>query len=201
MVTTETRNANTPALAISAPAASNPGPLGLAGFAAPWLILSFVNAGVLDVSALVGAVLPIGLFSGGLGMIIAGVLESRRGNTFGTTAFVTYGAFWLAFAGYIQFFSTNASAAATGMFVLVFAIISAYLTLAAVRVSVVVFLMFVSLTLSYTVLTIASFASSADIQHIGGWLGVFASVFAFYGSAATVVNDTWKRVVLPTFPR
>ncbi|TCO44774.1 acetate uptake transporter [Actinocrispum wychmicini] len=195
MTTTATRNATTTAVTATS---ADPGPLGLAGFAAPFLVLSFVNAGVLDVSALVATVVPIGLFYGGLTQILAGILEFRRGNTFGVTVFATYGAFWLAFAGYTEFFSTNASAAATGMFVLVFAIVTAVFAVAAARIGKVTFVVFLLLALTFADLTIASFASSREIQHVGGWLGVLAAVAALYASAATLVNDTWKRAATTT---
>src|SRR5262249_31044279 len=69
---------------------ADPGPLGLAGFAATTMVLSFVNAGLINAAA-VNAVLGLALFYGGLGQLIAGVMEYRRGNTFGVTAFCTYG--------------------------------------------------------------------------------------------------------------
>jgi uncharacterized protein len=179
---------------------ADPGPLGLAGFAATTLVLSFINAGILDAGA-IAAVLPLALFYGGLGQLLAGLLEFRRGNTFGTTAFTTYGAFWLAFAFYQWFFvKPTTPASATGMFLLVFAIVTAYLTIAAIRVSGAVLAVFVLLTLTFLLLAIGAFASSTGITHIGGILGIITAVAAFYTSAAIVVNETWKRAVLPVFP-
>jgi succinate-acetate transporter protein len=184
-----------------ASAIANPSALGLASFAGPALLLSFVNAGVLDASALVASIVPIGMFYGGLIQILAGILEFRRGNTFGTVAFGTYGAFWLSFAAYTRWFSTNASAAATAYFILMFVLITAFLAVAAVRVNVVVCLVFTFQTLSFAILTIASFRSSREIQHVGGWVELVAAFIALYAAGAILVNDTWKRTVLPLFPR
>ena len=183
---------------------ADPGPLGLVGFAATTFVLSFVNAGLVSESVLY-AVLPLALFYGGLAQFMAGMWEFRKGNTFGATAFPTYGAFWMGFAFYVWFFLpkiTDASAAntATGLFLLVFTIVTAYLTVAAVRTSGAVLIVFIALTLTFLFLTIGKFANSAGIGHIGGWIGIITAILAFYASFAVVTNQTWKRTVLPVFP-
>lgn len=186
----------------SAPTA-DPGPLGLAGFAATTLVLSVTNAGLVDASVAL-AVLPLALFYGGLAQFMAGMWEFRNGNTFGATAFPTYGAFWMAFAFYAWFFQDKVPAQfvgeATGMFLLVFALITGYLSLAAMRTSGAVLIVFIALTLTYLFLCIGEFAGSKGIGHIGGWIGIITAILAFYASAAVVTNATWKRTVLPVFP-
>jgi uncharacterized protein len=199
MASTETRpaaaHATAPALGLA-----DPSPLGLAGFAATTLVLSFVNTGIVAAGA-AAAVLPLALFYGGLAQLLAGMLEYRRGNTFGTMAFSTYGAFWLAFAFYEWFFAKSSTpASATGLFLIVFAVITAYLTMAALRVNGAVLTVFVLLTLTFVALAIGAFAQATAITKVGGWLGVVTAIAAFYTSAAVVVNETWKRVVLPVFP-
>jgi hypothetical protein len=185
--------------ATTAVAPADPGPLGLAGFAATTLVLSFVNAGIVGGTG-VNAVLPLALFYGGLAQLIAGILEYRRGNTFGVTAFGTYGAFWIAFAFYLWQFHGTPLGSATGMFLIVFAIVTAYLTLAALRINGALVVVLTLLTLTYLVLAIAAFANSAGIAKVGGIIGIVTAIAAFYTSAAVVVNATWKRVVLPVFP-
>ncbi|HEX4701332.1 MAG TPA: acetate uptake transporter [Pseudonocardiaceae bacterium] len=199
MATTETRNA---AATAAAQTSADPGPLGLAGFAATTFVLMFVKVGIVD-AAVVAAVLPLALFYGGLGQLLAGLLEYRRGNTFGTTAFCTYGAFWLGFVFYVWFFAKDAgthAGTAAGMFELMFGIVTAYLTIAALRVSGAVLTVFVLLTLTFVVLAIGDLATSNGITKVGGVIGILTALAAFYTSAAIVINDTWKRVVLPTFP-
>jgi succinate-acetate transporter protein len=198
MATTETRR-----VAAEAPAAlslADPAPLGLAGFAATTFVLGFVGAGLVN-AGVAAAVLPLALFYGGLAQLLAGVLEYRRGNTFGVTAFSTYGAFWLAFAFYNWFFKKPATPlSADALFFLVFAIVTAYLTIAAIRVSGAVLVVFVLLTLTFLLLAIGNFASSSGILHVGGYVGILTALAAFYTSAAGVVNSTWKRQILPTMP-
>jgi uncharacterized protein len=199
MATTDTRR-----VAAEAPAAlstADPAPLGLAGFAATTFVLSFVNAGLVG-AGVVAAVLPLALFYGGLGQLLAGVLEYRRGNTFGVTAFSTYGAFWLAFAFYAWFFKKpDTPASADGLFLLMFAIVTAFLAIAAVRLSGAVLTVFVLLTLTFVLLAIGAFAGSTGITHVGGYVGILTAIAAFYTAAAVVINATWKREVLPTMPR
>lgn len=191
-------------------ATADPAPLGLVGFAATTLVLSVTNAGLVSPSV-VYAVLPLALFYGGLAQFVAGVIEFRRGNTFGATAFPTYGAFWMAYAFFVWFFAgkiTDASGKvdvtatneAVGMFLLVFAIVTAYLTIAAIRTSGAVLAVFTALTLTFVFLCIGAFADSTGINHIGGWIGIITAILAFYTSFAEVTNATWKRQVLPTFP-
>jgi uncharacterized protein len=201
MATTETRR-----VAAEAPAAlstADPAPLGLAGFAATTFVLSFVNAGLVSTDV-VAAVLPLALFYGGLAQLLAGLLEYRRGNTFGTTAFTTYGAFWLAFAFYEWFFAKLAGThggTAAGMFLLMFGIVTAFLTIAAVRVSGAVLTVFVLLTLTFVLLAIGALAGATGITKVGGFIGILTAIAAFYTSAAIVINATWKREVLPIMAR
>src|SRR5437879_13072832 len=108
----------------------------------------------------------------------------------------------MAFAFYVWFFAgkiTDAAAAntATGLFLLVFTIATAYLTVAAVKTSGAVLLVFIALTLTFLFLTIGKFANSDGITHIGGWIGIITALLAFYTSFAVVTNATWKRTVLP----
>jgi uncharacterized protein len=199
MASTETRpSAAEDTTAVGATA--DPGPLGLAGFAATTMVLSFVNAGIINGTA-VNAVLALALFYGGLGQLIAGLMEYRRGNTFGVTAFCTYGGFWLAFAFYVWFFKGLGNApSATGMFLLMFAIVTAYLTLSTLRINGALLVVFVLLTLTFLVLAIGAFAGSTGLNKVGGVIGIITAIAAFYTSAAVVTNATWKRQVLPIFP-
>ncbi len=182
---------------------ADPGPLGLAGFAATTFVLSFVNAKLVNASV-ADAVLPLALFYGGLGQFIAGMWEFRKGNTFGATAFPTYGAFWLAFAFYAWFFQgkipTSDQGTATGLFLLVFAIVTVYLTVAALRVSGAVLGVFVLLSLTFIFLAIGALAGADGVSQVGGYIGIVTALAAFYTSFAGVTNSTFKRSVLPVWP-
>jgi len=179
---------------------ADPGPLGLAGFAATTMVLSFVNAGIVG-DGVVNGVIALALFYGGLGQIIAGLLEYRRGNTFGVTAFCTYGGFWLAYAFYAWFLAKPSDPPATvGLFLLMFAIVTAFLTISTLRLNGALLVVFVLLTLTYLLLSIGAFSGAAGITKVGGVVGIITAIAAFYTSAAVVTNATWKRPVLPIFP-
>ena len=153
-------SANLPADTPTTPASpvnptADPGPLGLAGFAATTLVLSFVNAGIVG-TGVAAAVLPLALFYGGLGQLIAGIFEFRKGNTFGATAFSTYGGFWLSFAFFNWFFAKDAGPdldSAVGMFLLVFMIVTAYLAVASLATNGALVAVFVLLALTFLFLT------------------------------------------------
>ena len=109
----------------------NPGPLGLAAFALTTFILSVFNTGAFTDPVFEGLVLPVALFYGGIAQFAAGMWEFRTNNTFGATAFTSYGAFWMSFAAYVylivpRFPVGTSPAGATGLFLLV----SARVTLA-----------------------------------------------------------------------
>jgi uncharacterized protein len=211
MVTTQ------PDQAVSTPAIpgahlADPAPLGLAGFAGTTFFLSVVNTNMLGASVQ-GVVLGLALFYGGLAQLLAGMWEFARGNTFGAVAFSSFGAFWLSFWYLLNHLPkvTNVQDLfhGVGLYLLMWAIFTAYMTIAATRVSGAVLAVFVLLTLTFIVLAIGWFSynvtdfgknSSAWIQ-LGGWLGIATALAAWYASLAGVMNATAKRVVFPTFPR
>jgi succinate-acetate transporter protein len=189
---------------------ADPGPLGLAGFAGTTFFLSVVNTNMLGASVQ-SIVFGLAFFYGGLAQLLAGMWEFTKGNTFGALAFSSYGAFWLSF----WWLLTHLPKAAppdilhgVGVYLLVWTIFTAYMTVAALRTTGAVTAVFVLLTLTFLVLTIGFFSESVtDFEknsnawiHIGGWLGIITAAAAWYASFAGVTNSTFKRVVFPVFP-
>jgi succinate-acetate transporter protein len=183
---------------------ADPGPVGLAAFAMTTFVLSVVNAGLIDKSV-EPVVLGLALFYGGLVQLLAGMWEFRKGNTFGALAFSSYGAFWLSFFYYVSYIAAGIPAAhvgsATGLYLLAWTIFTAYMTVASVRTSGAVFIVFVLLTLTFLALTIGALAGSSGFSMIGGWLGILTAILAWYASFAGVTNSTFKRTVMPVWPR
>lgn len=204
----DTRGAH-PVQPATEPAASlaliaDPGPLGLAAFAMTTFVLSCFNASLIDAS-LEAVVLPLALFYGGLGQFLAGMWEFRKANTFGALAFTSYGAFWLSFAAFVKFVAPGLPAdtahQATGLYLLGWTIFTAYMTVASSRVSGAVMAVFVFLTLTFAALAIGEFATSTGWSKLGGWLGLVTAALAWYASFAGVTNSTYRRSVIPTWPR
>jgi uncharacterized protein len=191
-------------LAAGPAAIANPAPLGLAGFALTTFLLSAHNAMGNSVPLLV--FFGFAIFYGGLGQFMAGMMEFRAGNTFGATAFSTYGAFWLGVSATVFLVLTGKLAAndvnaTLAWILLAFAIFNTYMMLWSTRVSVAVFLVFLTLEITEILLFIGKFANQADgtgLVALGGWMGLITAVVAWYASAAGVVNSmSAPRVVLP----
>ena len=193
-----------PAPAPAAASIADPAPLGLAAFALTTFVLSTFNAGILP-KTVEAVVLPIALFYGGFAQLLAGMWEFKKGNTFGALAFTSYGAFWLSFAGLVKFVAADLPAAdaekGIGVFLLAWTIFTLYMTLAALRTSPILVLVFVTLSLTFLALTVGAFAGNATISHLGGWLGLLTAVEAWYASAAGVTAATFGRPILPTGSR
>lgn len=185
-------------------AVADPAPLGLAAFAMTTFVLSVFNANIISDGKLEMVVLPLALFYGGLAQLLAGMWEFKRNNTFGALAFTSFGAFWLSFAAYVKYVAGTLPASdayqATGLFLLAWAIFTAYMTIAALRVSVAVLLVFVALTATFVLLTIGALGQTESITHAGGYAGLVTAALAWYASAAGVTNSTFGSTVLPVIP-
>lgn len=187
---------------------ADPAPLGLSGFALTTLVLSIVNAGLLSGTNDVKIVIGLAAFYGGLAQLLAGMWEFRNGNTFGATAFSTYGAFWLSFAALLIpglgiGLGTNAgpSGAAVGVYLLAWTIITALLTAGALRINGALSVVFILLTLTYLALTIGAFADSSTLTRIGGWLGILTALAAWYTALAGILRSVSNgAIALPVFP-
>jgi succinate-acetate transporter protein len=181
---------------IPTPEIANPGPLGLAAFATTTFILSMFNAGLVS--------------SGGepvvFGMMLAygGMWEFRTGNTFGATAFTSYGAFWLSFWAFVQFFEKDVPKAdaghAVGLYLIAWGIFTAYMFIASLRTTGAVALVFVLLAITFIVLGIGNASASTGLVKLGGWIGLVTAIAAWYASFAEVTNATFGRIVMPTKP-
>lgn len=95
---------------------ANPGPVGLCGFALTTWLLSLINGGFFTAQEGVGLVLSMALAFGGIAQVIAGMFEFKKGNTFGFTAFISYGAFWWTWALFIIFFKGETAPAFIGWY-------------------------------------------------------------------------------------
>lgn len=184
---------------------ADPAPLGLAAFALTTFMLSTVNAGWLP-ATVEPAVFGLALAYGGIGQFAAGIWEFAKGNTFGATAFCSYAGFWLSF-WYLTGHTDFGDAApkdidhAVGMYLLVWGIFTAYMTVAATRVSGAVLAVFVLLTITFLVLAWGEFAGSDGIHKLGGYLGLLTAIAAWYASFAGVTAFTWKRQIAPVGAR
>jgi uncharacterized protein len=184
-------------------AVANPAPLGLAAFALTTFVLSMFNANLVSEKGL-PIVFGLALAYGGLAQLLAGMWEFKTGNTFGATAFSSYGAFWLSYWAFVQFFVKSVPAAdaghAVGLYLIAWGIFTAYMFIASLRTTGAVALVFILLAVTFIVLGIGNANGKTGIIHLGGWIGLATAVAAWYASFAEVTNATFGRVVLPTRP-
>ena len=192
----------------NSPAVADPAPLGLAGFALTTVLLSALNAGFIKTGPLV--FVGMALFYGGLGQFMAGMWEFRNRNTFGATAFSSYGAFWMGLG--ILFLSETLGKVAPNVlfggdgavwFLGAWAVFTTYMFVASLRVSGAVAVVFALLSLTFWVLCVGAHngdAAGKGITQLGGYLGLLTALAAFYASFAGVANSTFGRVILPVVP-
>lgn len=185
---------------------ADPAALGLGGFALTTFVLSVVNAGIIP-GTVEPVVFGLAFAYGGIAQFAAGIWEFAKGNTFGATAFCSYGGFWLSFwylTGHTDLTGAGGDLhKGLGVYLLAWGIFTLYMTIGALRVSGAVLAVFVLLTITYFLLAFGEFGSDAagsGVTKIGGYLGLLTAIAAWYASFATVTNSTFKRAVLPTFP-
>lgn len=182
---------------------ADPGPLGLAAFAMTTFVLSVYNAKLIGTGE--GVVLGLALAYGGFAQLLAGMWEFAKGNTFGALAFSSFGAFWISFWYLINHIPADAKgndlSHGLGLYLLAWTIFTAYMFIASMRTTGAIMAVFAVLTLTFLALSIGDFAESVGWGKFGGWLGIVTALLAWYASFAGVTNSTFKRVVLPTFPR
>ena len=182
---------------------ANPAPLGLAGFAMTTFVLSMTNANWVSPTDL-PVVLGLALAYGGIAQLLAGMWEFRAGNTFGAVAFSSFGAFWISYWLLVTFNVGGLVPAhvghALGLYLWAWAIFTAYMMVAAIRVSGAVLLVFVLLTITFVLLAIGNDGGHAGVIHWGGYIGVATAIVAWYASFAQVINSTFGKTVAPLFP-
>ncbi|TDD63598.1 hypothetical protein E1293_42905 [Actinomadura darangshiensis] len=179
------------------PAVADPAPLGLAAFALTTFLLSAKNAGWTDGT---DAWLGYALAYGGLVQLLAGMWEFRNRNVFGSTAFSSYGGFWIGLGLYVILVAGDTTPAQEandlGWILLAFAIFNTYMMLWATQVNQAVLAVFVTLEATEIILFIGQFSTSESTIKIGGYIGVLTAICAWYASAAGVINGMMGRTFL-----
>ena len=186
-------------------ATGNPGPLGLMAFGMTTILLNVHNAGLIPLS---GIILAMGIFYGGIAQVIAGIMEWKKNSTFGMTAFLSYGLFWLSFVGIFALpkwigsadLDLSATSTALGYYLIAWGLFTALMFVGTLRINRSLQTVFLSLTILFILLAVGEWTGNATITKIAGWEGIFVGFSAVYGSIAQVWNELYGRVVLPIGP-
>jgi len=179
----------------------NPAALGLVGFGLTTVLLSLINSGVLPAAG-ENVVIPLAITFGGIIQIIAGLLEVRSENTFGMTAFLSYGAFWLWFAlllmlGHNHIIDLTGAGTTIGVALILWGVFSLYLWVSTFAISRLLLLIFLTLWITFFLLGAGILLAQPALTQFGGWLGLVCGTLAMYGSFAITTNATFGRNVLP----
>src|SRR5262245_8705179 len=180
----------------------NPAPLGLLGFGMTTFLLNVPNAGFFELNMMI---LAMGIFYGGLAQIIAGIMEWKKGNTFATTAFISYGLFWLSLVALIVMtklgWATKSDDKAMAAYLFMWGLFTFVMFIGTLRLHVAGQIVFGSLTLLFFLLAYGDYANaSPGFKHFTGWEGVFCGFSAIYTGLAQVLNELYGKTLLPLGP-
>ena len=180
----------------------NPAPLGLLGFGMTTVLLNLHNAGFYELN---GMILAMGICYGGAAQIIAGIMEWRKGNTFATTAFISYGLFWLSLVTLIIFaklgWGAPSNDTAMAAYLAMWGLFTAVMFVGTLRLNLALQIVFATLTILFFLLAIGDFtAASAGFKHVTGYEGILCGFSAIYAGLAQVLNELFGKIVLPLGP-
>ena len=180
---------------------ANPAPLGLLAFGLTTVLLNMHNAGFFGLDAMI---LSMGIFYGGLAQIVAGVMEWRKNNTFGTTAFVSYGFFWLSLSGILMFpklgISEAPGPAAMAAYLSMWGLFTAVMFIGTLRLNRALQAVFATLAILFFLLAFGDALQSPMIQVVAGYEGMLCGSLAIYAGLAQVLNEIYGRTVAPLGP-
>ncbi|MGA2912819.1 MAG: acetate uptake transporter [Methanoregula sp.] len=181
----------------------NPAPLGLMGFGMTTVLLNLHNAGFF---ALGSMILAMGIFYGGIAQIIAGAMEWKKGNTFATTAFCSYGLFWLSLVALIVFPSMGigekTSPLAMASYLAMWGLFTAVMFVGTLRFNRAMQFVFASLAILFFLLAIGDFTGIPAVTQLAGWEGMICGFSAVYTGLAQVINETYGKgtMIVPLWP-
>lgn len=178
---------------------ANPAPLGLMGFGMTTVLLNIHNAGFFPMCA---GILAMGIFYGGLAQVIAGIMEFKKGNTFGTTAFTSYGLFWLTLVFLVYFNKAfgipENSEIFMAWYLFMWGLFTFFMWIGTWKANRGLQVVFLTLTVLFWMLAARDgFGWKGSWAVLTGYEGIFCGASAIYCAMAQVLNENFGRVVLP----
>lgn len=180
-------------------ASANPAPLGLLGFGMTTVLLNLHNAGYFELNTMI---LAMGIFYGGAGQIIAGIMEWKKGNTFACTAFCSYGLFWLTLVALLVLpkmgWGTASNETAMGSYLAMWGLFTAVMFVGTLRLSCALQVVFGTLTILFFLLAYGDLSGATPaFKQATGYEGIFCGLSAIYTGLAQVLNELYGRTILP----
>lgn len=178
----------------------NPAPLGLLAFGMTTILLNFHNAGFYPIDSMI---LAMGLFYGGLAQVIVGIMEWKKGNTFATTAFTSYGFFWLVLVGLILMPKMDLGVVAPAkdmsmsLFLFMWGIFTLMMFKGTFYLNRALQFVFGSLTLLFFLLAWGDLTGNEAVTRFAGWEGIICGASAIYTGMAQVLNEVSGKTLWP----
>jgi len=177
---------------------ANPAPLGLCAFGMTTVLLNLHNAGFFEMNSMIFA---MGIFYGGLAQVIAGVIEAKKNNTFGLTAFISYGFFWLSLVGLLVIpklgWAVPTSEGAMIAYLSLWGLFTFCMFFGTLRLNRALQFVFASLTILFFLLVAGDATGDTAIKHLAGYEGIICGLSAIYTGIANVLNEVYGKSVLP----
>jgi uncharacterized protein len=180
----------------------NPAPLGLLGFGMTTVLLNLHNAGFYELNSMI---LAMGICYGGGAQIVAGIMEWRKGNTFATTAFVSYGLFWLSLVALIVLakggWGAPSDEKSMTAYLAMWGFFTAVMFVGTLRLNRALQVVFGTLAILFFLLAYGDYTNaSTGFKHFTGYEGIFCGFSAIYAGLAQVLNEVFGKTVLPLGP-
>ena len=177
---------------------ANPAPLGLLGFGMTTVLLNIHNAGVFEMNSMIFA---MGIFYGGIAQIIAGIMESKKNNTFGFTAFISYGFFWLTLVGLLVMpklgWIAPSSEISMAYYLAIWGVFTLFLFFGTLKISRALQVVFGTLVILFFLLAYGDATGNAEIKVFAGYEGIFCGASAIYTGMASLLNEVYGKEILP----
>ena len=187
-----------PVVTASKEGIANPAPLGLCAFGTTTVLLNLHNAGFFEMNSMI---LAMGIFYGGVAQVIAGVIEAKKNNTFGLTAFTSYGFFWLSLVGLIVMpklgWVTAPSEGAMVAYLIIWGLFTLLLFFGTLKLSRALQFVFATLTILFFLLALGDYTGNSALKHFTGFEGILCGASAIYTGVAGLLNEMFGKTVLP----
>jgi succinate-acetate transporter protein len=187
-----------PVVAASKEGIANPAPLGLCAFGATTVLLNLHNAGFFEMSSMIFA---MGIFYGGIAQVIAGIIEAKKNNTFGLTAFTSYGLFWLSLVAIFVLpklgWVDKPSGSSMIAYLVMWGLFTLLLFFGTLKLSKMLRFVFATLTILFFLLALGDYTGNASLKTFTGYEGIVCGGSAIYTGVAGLLNEMYGKTVLP----
>jgi uncharacterized protein len=175
------------------------GALGLLGYGMPGVLLGLANAGIIQAGSVI---LGMAIFMGGVAMFTAGLMEWKKGNTYGMAAYGSYGLFWFSFAALfilpvLGFAKDTGGQGAMAAYLALWGLFTFILFIGSLKMSRALQFVLGTLALVFFLEAIGAATGAGMFTVLAGYIGIISGLAAIYTALAPVLNDIYGRTIAP----